>query len=172
MTRYQLAKIVDWAGTLYTRKRMQKMVYLLQVAGCPLEIEYTLHHYGPYSQEVARLTDEMVQANILVEKAGTNPVGQQFSYYLAENARTNLTEFETSSRGQAILAELAPFRDLALRLFKVDLKDLEYASTAVFFRMQGHDWTEAVEKMCEFKSLTADTPVVKRAALLAQQITP
>jgi hypothetical protein len=36
MNRYQLAKIVDWAGTLETRKRMQKVVYLLQVAGCPL----------------------------------------------------------------------------------------------------------------------------------------
>ena len=35
MTRYQLAKIVDWAGTLDTRKRMQKVVYLLQVVGLP-----------------------------------------------------------------------------------------------------------------------------------------
>src|SRR5713226_2600892 len=35
MTRYQLAKLVQWAGTLRTRKRMQKVVYLLQLAGCP-----------------------------------------------------------------------------------------------------------------------------------------
>ena len=69
MNRYQLAKIVDWAGTLETRKRMQKVVYLLQVAGCPLGADYTLHHYGPYSQEVARLTDEMVQTGILTETA-------------------------------------------------------------------------------------------------------
>jgi uncharacterized protein YwgA len=171
MTRFQLAKIVDWAETLHTRKRMQKVVYLLQVAGCPLETEYSLHHYGPYSQEVARLTDEMVQAEILVEKAGANMVGQQFSYTLDEDARTNLTDFESSSRGQAISSAMAPFHDLAQRLFKVDLKDLEYASTAVFFRMQGHDWPAAVEKMCQFKSLTVDTPVVERADDLARQIT-
>jgi hypothetical protein len=30
---------VDWAGTLHLRKRIQKVVYLLQVAGCPLEAE-------------------------------------------------------------------------------------------------------------------------------------
>ena len=77
MNRYQLAKIVDWAGTLETRKRMQKVVYLLQVAGCPLGADYTLHHYGPYSHDVARLTDEMVQASLLVEKTTSNAVGQQ-----------------------------------------------------------------------------------------------
>jgi uncharacterized protein YwgA len=171
MTRYQLAKIVDWAGTLDTRKRMQKVVYLLQVAGCPLGTEYTLHHYGPYSQEVARLTDEMVQANILVEKAGSNLVGQQFSYQLAENARPNLADFESSSRGQAISASLAPFEDQARKLFKADLKDLEFASTIVFFRQQGHDWPEAIEKMCEFKKLAVGSPVVERAKVLAKQIT-
>ncbi len=171
MTRYQLAKIVDWAGTLDTRKRMQKVVYLLQVAGCPLETEYTLHHYGPYSQEVARLTDEMVQANILVEKAGSNLVGQQFSYQLAENARKNLTDFESSPRGQAISAELVPFKEQACKLFETDLKDLEYASTAVFFRQQGHEWPEAIEKMCQFKGLTTGSRVVERAEGLARQIT-
>ena len=82
MNRYQLAKIVDWAGTLETRKRMQKVVYLLQVAGCPLGADYTLHHYGPYSHDVARLTDEMVQASLLVEKTTSNAVGQQYSYSL------------------------------------------------------------------------------------------
>src|SRR5262245_59391417 len=100
MNRYQLARIVDWAGTLGTRKRMQKVAYLLQVAGCPLDAAYTLHHYGPYSQEVARLTDEMVQAGILVEMAGSNSVGQQFSYRLTEGARTILADFEAIPRGQ------------------------------------------------------------------------
>src|SRR3954467_12838841 len=84
MNRYQLAKIVDWAGTLDTRKRMQKVAFLLQAAGCRLDAEYTLHHYGPYSQEVARLTDEMMQARILDERAESNMVGQQFSYSLNE----------------------------------------------------------------------------------------
>jgi hypothetical protein len=32
MNRYQLAKIVEWAGTLDARKRIQKVVYLLKAA--------------------------------------------------------------------------------------------------------------------------------------------
>ncbi|WP_422924273.1 hypothetical protein [Singulisphaera sp. PoT] len=170
MTRYQLAKIVDWAGTLDTRKRMQKVVYLLQVAGCPLEAEYALHHYGPYSQEVALLTDAMVQAKILVERAGANPVGQQFSYQLDEVARVKLADFESSPRGATTCSVLAPFEEQARRLFLVDLKDLEYASTIVFFRERGHDWLEAVEKMCRFKRLTAGSGVAERAEVLARQV--
>jgi len=170
MNRYQLAKIVDWAGTLDTRKRMQKVAYLLQVAGCPLNAEYTLHHYGPYSQEVARLTDEMVQAGILHERADSNLVGQQFSYRLNEGARKNLTDFEATPRGRAVAEALASYGDLARRLFRADLKELEYASTAVFFRRQGHDWPEAIERMCEFKGLTPGSGVVDRAGDLARQI--
>ncbi|MHC5539774.1 hypothetical protein ACYOEI_16265 [Singulisphaera rosea] len=170
MNRYQLAKIVDWAGTLDTRKRMQKVAYLLQVAGCPLGADFNLHHYGPYSQEVARLTDAMVQAHILDERAESNMVGQRFSYCLNEVARKNLADFEATPRGTVAAAELAPHEDLARRLFLADLKDLEYASTAVFFRKQGHEWVEAVEKMCRFKGLTPRGRVVERADELARQI--
>ena len=44
MKRYQLAKLIEWSGeSLKTRKRLQKVVYLLQAAGCPLDADYTLH---------------------------------------------------------------------------------------------------------------------------------
>ena len=59
MNRYQLAKIVDWVGTFRSRKRMQKLSFTLQAAGCPLDAEYELHPYGPYSDDVARLTGEL-----------------------------------------------------------------------------------------------------------------
>jgi uncharacterized protein YwgA len=170
MNRYQLAKIVEWAGTLDTRKRMQKVAYLLQVAGCPLDADFSLHHYGPYVQELARLTDEMVQANLLVEKARSNQVGQQFSYCLAENTRKNLAEFEATPQGQVLSARMSSFEPLARQLFQTDLKELEYASTIVFFHKQGHDWPVAVEKMCQFKELPPESQVVKRADALAREI--
>lgn len=46
MTRYQLAKLISWAGTLHSRKKMQKVVFMLQAAGCPLDAEFYLHLYG------------------------------------------------------------------------------------------------------------------------------
>ena len=170
MNRYQLAKIVDWAGTLETRKRMQKVVYLLQVAGCPLGADYTLHHYGPYSHDVARLTDEMVQASLLVEKTTSNAVGQQYSYSLSESARSSLADFEATPTGRAQAAALDPILSKSHWLLQADLRDLEYAATIVFFRKQGHDWPLAIEKMCQFKGLTNAGPVVKRADDLARRV--
>jgi len=169
MNRYQLAKIIEWAGTLDTRKRMQKVVYLLQVAGCPLEAEYTLHHYGPYSQDVARLTDEMVQAHLLIETAVSNPVGQQYSYRIDESARQNISAFEATPQGRIVADQMKPFQSKALELVQTDLKDLEFASTTVFFRKQGYAWPVAIEKMCQFKGLPSGSPVVMRAEGLARQ---
>jgi uncharacterized protein len=170
MNRYQLAKILDWAGTLETRKRMQKVVYLLQVAGCPLGADYTLHHYGPYSQEVARLADEMVQAGLFTESASANAVGQQFSYRLSESARDSLADFERSPAGQAEAARLDSYLSDKRWLLMQDLRDLEYAATIVFFREQGHDWPLAIERMCRFKGLTSGDQVVERATKLAQRV--
>jgi uncharacterized protein len=170
MNRYELAKIVDWAGSLDTRKRMQKVVYLLQVMGCPAGADYSLHHYGPYSQEVARLTDEMVQANLLTESATLNAVGQQFSYCLSDSARRSIAAFETSPTGWAQAAQLNHFLEDKRWLLEQDLKELEYAATIVFFRNQGHDWASATEKMCQFKRLASDSQVVERANALARQV--
>jgi hypothetical protein len=44
MTRYELAKLAAWAETLHSRKRLQKVVFLLHTAGCPLEADFILHH--------------------------------------------------------------------------------------------------------------------------------
>lgn len=169
MNRYQLAKIVEWADTLETRKRMQKIVYLLQVAGCPLEAEYTLHHYGPYSQDVARLMDEMVRAHLLIETTVSNSVGQQYSYRVKESARSSISAFEATPQGRVVADQMEPFRPKALELVQADLKDLEFAATTVFFRKAGHAWPEAIEKMCRFKGLSSDSPVVVRADELARQ---
>ncbi len=170
MNRYQLAKIVDWAGILDTRKRMQKAIYLLQVAGCPLGADYSLHHYGPYSQEVARLTDEMVQANLLDEKTASNAVGQQYSYSLSPAARRNLAEFEATQAGQALASELEAFLAGKRWLLDEDLRVLEYAATIVFFHKLGHEWPSAIEKMCQFKGLTYEGQAVERADALARRI--
>lgn len=170
MNRYQLAKIVEWAGTLETRKRMQKVIYLLQVMGGPFEANYTLHHYGPYSQEVARLTDEMVQAKLLDEQNASNAVGQRFSYSLSDSVRRSLADFESTPTGRIEAEKLAAALSDKRWLLEQELRDLEYAATIVFFHKQGHDWPAAVGKMCQFKGLTNGGQVAERANTLARRV--
>jgi uncharacterized protein YwgA len=170
MERYQLAKIVEWAGTLQSRKRMQKLVYLLQVAGCPLDAEFTLHRYGPYSHEVARLTDEMVRTDLLEEASESTPFGVQYSYRLTEATRRQLDEYEQSPRSQESLHSISPYEVRAKELVEAELKDLEIAATLVYFHRQVGDWSLAAEKTRQFKNLEAGNPLLARAEALAKRI--
>ena len=171
MTRYQLAKLVQWAGTLNSRKRLQKVVYMLQAAGCPFDAEYTLHHYGPYSQEVARLSDEMVQVGLLKESSEQNQVGLQYFNNLTEKAAKEVADLDQAPKGQKLAEQLSPFEQKAKELMRTDLSLLEVASTIVYFRQQGHDWPDSVERTCKFKNLDASssTRFVKKAEELARQ---
>jgi uncharacterized protein YwgA len=170
MTRYQLAKLIEWAGTLRTRKKMQKVVFLLQAAGCPFGVDFGLHHYGPYSQQLARLADEMVRQGLLREASSGNSTGQEYHYTLSDDARRKLLDFEASPEGAAAVGLLSGFAERARRLLGVEVKELEVAATLAFFRRQGHDWPAALEKTRSFKSLRPENPLVGSAEALARQL--
>lgn len=162
MNRYQMAKLVSWAGCVRSRKRLQKVVYLLQSAGCPIEADYFLHFYGPYSEDVARRTDEMVRQNQLSESQS----GPQYDYQLGEGVAVRIAEVEKTESGKKWAAELAQFETFAKKLLGEGLKELEHASTIVYFRRQGHAWDLAVQKATEFKK----TEDVRNALPLAQSV--
>ncbi len=65
---------------------------------------------------------------------------------------------------------MAAFESLAQKLEQTDLKELEVASTIVFFLKQGDDWTAALEKTRNFKNLPADTYFLEKCKALASEI--
>ena len=170
MTRYQLGKVVGWAGTLHSRKRMQKLVFLLQAAGCSLDVEYDLHHYGPYSEDLARLTDRMVDERLLEERMEVRPYGEQYSYRLSPESVRQIAEYEASPQAPGPIAPMAGFEPLARALCETDLKELEIAATIVFFRERGSDWPVAVAKACDFKHLSPVASLVAKAEELARRV--
>jgi uncharacterized protein len=165
MTRYHLAKLVNWAGMLKSRKRLQKVVFLLQAGGCPLGADFFLHHYGPYSEDVARLTDEMVRENLLIETSEGQPGFERYNYRLSDETSRQLSALDGSAQGEKLKAELAAFEAKARSFLAAELKELEYAATIVYFKQQGYDWPVAVEKATTFKNDEA----VKNALRFAQQ---
>jgi uncharacterized protein YwgA len=170
VTKYQLAKLVHWAGTLETRKRMQKVAYLLQSAGCPLSADFFLHRFGPYSQEVARLTDELVADGVLNEVKTNNGVGYQFGYQLTEQGKTLLSSFESQAMGEAPKLAMATFENLAKQLATSELRKLEIASTIAYYYQIAGDWDAARESACRFKNILPDTDFAKSAEVLAQTV--
>jgi uncharacterized protein YwgA len=170
MTRYQLAKLISWAGTLHSRKRLQKVACMLQAAGCGLDAEYRLHHFGPYSDDVAHLADEMVQAGLLEEEEKTTAIGNTYDYKLSDKAAELLAGFESTPEGKEQAAALGKYETQARRLLGADPKHLEHAATIVYFQCSGLSWANAIEKTCTFKKLRKNSVAIRRAEELAREI--
>ena len=51
------------------KKRLQKFGMLLQYAGLGLDVDFSLHHYGPYSSELADAADELSWSGAIKEEA-------------------------------------------------------------------------------------------------------
>jgi len=165
-----MAKLVEWAGEIKTRKLLQKVIYLLQAAGCPFDAEYSLHLYGPYSQDVAQLTDEMVGVGLLEEEKKSNMVrGSSYSYRLGEKARQSLHQLDESGKSQPWLDKLNKYQSKAQNLFKEsDLKKIEFAATIVYFHKQGFDWEKALQAAAKFKDQKPTNQKMQEALKLAE----
>ena len=170
MTKYQLAKLISMAGTLESRKRIQKTVHLLQAAGCNFDANFRIHHYGPYSSEVAGLLDQMTDEGILLETSRSFTQGTQYDYSLSENFRPSLDRHEQTQSGQKAKTEIEGYTDLFGDLYEQHPKTLELASTIVAFRQGGCDWEEAIAEACNFKRVRNDSPRLTLAKQLAEKV--
>ncbi len=143
MNRLQLATLLSWAGDsgLQGRKRLQKVVFFLQQAGCPLDCHYSLHHFGPYSRDVADICDEMVAAGLVNESAGG-----QYEYKLTPQTVALLDRCRDP--------EMTKFKVHGEQLIKEKPWSLELGSTILFyFSQNGGDWDDATRKACDFKKV-------------------
>jgi uncharacterized protein YwgA len=171
MNRYALGKVVELAGSLSSRKRIQKIVHLLRAAGCPVDASYRLHYYGPYSDDVASVLNQLVQSDLLIEtELPTGGSGRQFKYRLSESGARSLQEFEKTPEGQAASEQIAPHNSLLRKLLQTELTQLELASTIVFNRQAGSDWDDAIDETFSFKQVERAAPALAAAVEIARSI--
>jgi uncharacterized protein YwgA len=170
VNRYHLAKLIEIAGQIDTRKRMQKIVFLLQAAGCPFEADFFLHRFGPYSQDVARLTDELVSAGILEELASENAMGRQFAYKLSRVGEAQLHALEQKPSAHAARKTLDAFADLVRELVIANLRELEVASTIAYCHLASKNWENAKLSGCRYKNVDPDSDFAAKAEALARSV--
>jgi len=169
MSPYQLAKLVEWAENIDARKRMQKLVFMLQAAGCPLGASFYLHRFGPYSDDVAEMTDKLVAAGILEEKQTSNQVGRQFGYRLTDSGKRQIAEVDSKPEQQSILLQMERFKSLVGKLNATSLRELEVASTIAYFQESSESWEEATKLGCGYKDVEPETAFGKKAESLARE---
>lgn len=171
MTKYQLAKLIQLAGGINSRKRVQKTVHLLQAAGCPLEVsDYRLHFYGPYSFELAEQLDSMVKSEILVESQCETQFGPQFNYQFNSDFTESLETFESTSRGRELKTDLEGYQTLLTQLSDKGSRVLELASTIVSFREGGNSREIAISETADFKREDVQSQSMQEAQDLAEDV--
>lgn len=162
MNRLQFATLLSWAGEqgVAGRKRLQKVIFLLQQIGCDLDCHYILHHFGPYSREVASICDEMVAAGLVKESQA--PGTKTYRYELKPKTKELLN-------GSPADQDLVKFKCQWTKLLSENLWTLELGSTILFFYSQDKVWESSIRKACDFKKKSLNAPGTQIAMEFAKK---
>jgi uncharacterized protein YwgA len=134
----KVADIVrDAGGCIVGRTRLQKIAYLLSVAGLEDGLPFAYKHYGPYSEDLAAAARDARLLGLLKETEQQASWGGMYSTYV-------VNEPESSSVPNAR-------RRLAVEASAADAIELELAATAVFLAKEGYDdpWGETERRKPE-----------------------
>lgn len=167
MKEYWLAKLIGSVKEVRSRKQLQKSVYLLRVAGCPLKCDYILHYYGPYSFELAELTTRLKGAGVIEETRIDRGNGCQYSCKLSPAGETLLRNFEKTDEGKKAYTAIEKFIGRFKDLNSKKLLLLELAATVAFL-FQG-DWEIAKKQTAAFKKISPSDSSLSQAADLAKE---
>jgi hypothetical protein len=112
------AQIVqDAGGELVGRTRLQKIAYLAQLAGFPLGFEFEYHHYGPYSEDLARGMDIATLVGVVGEEERQADWGGRYSIYRVKVSKN------PPDPGRSAFVQRAKI---------IDANELELAATAAY----------------------------------------
>jgi uncharacterized protein len=115
------------------RTRLQKTVRLLQRLGLPTDYGYTIHFYGPYSEDVQSDIGLLKHFDLVEE---TLQQGQGDPYYVIK-----------ASEDASLPDELNKFRKPIELMSKADGTVLELAATYDAFRETGDNHEQAIERV-------------------------
>lgn len=142
-----IARLVKACGKVDGRKKIQKMVYILQQAGHPFREEFGYLHYGPYSSELKAEIDSLVTSTVGLLEETPQPIIDHTSYVYKPTQK-----LEHSLESLGIAGEPA-WADLARTLNKLNASQLEAISTILFLRERGFEGEQLESK---FKDLKPD----------------
>lgn len=127
----KLVALIQKAGRVHGRKKLQKMVYLLEKAGMDFGKTFRYHYYGPYCTELQLEIDALVDMGVLAERHN----GYAYTYSVADGSDL-AAEWEPCERNSALIAYL---NGLAPQV-------LELAATLVYLNERDYGNFETVKK--------------------------
>ena len=141
------------------RTRLQKTIKLLQRLGAPLDYDYMIHFYGPYSDGVQADIGLLENLGMVEEK---QHAAQDGSLYFTLHASGEAIKLAKSKK-------LNPFRKHIDVISRTDAVVLELAATYDAFRERGADHKAALKRLRRKKGTKCEDGRDKRAlGLLAE----
>jgi len=122
----QLGLLLRAVAEIDGRKKLQKMVHILQEFGVPFEVRYGYHHYGPFSEQLQDGVQSYRQDGLIHE----TPVVSQYptSRFKADSRLLGLLEL--------VSTETPTWAPFALELNKKSPRELEAISTILYLQKQ------------------------------------
>lgn len=139
---YRLLALIDQAGQIKGRKKLQKMIHLLKNSGAPFRFNYRYHHYGPYSTALQAEMDYLVESKLVTEEIEHGA----YTYTLSQEGK-NLKAFLEDERGMSLQIN----EPLLKKMLGKNSQFLELVSTYVFLLEIGHSHQEAKMRTRELK---------------------
>lgn len=135
------AVIAAAGGTLISRVRLQKSVYLLNRLGFNSDFKFEYHHYGPYSRDLDLATSDAVALGVISET---------FQHRDGDGARYSVFDLRQETPSEDAFGDLGQQRaiELAKRFAATNITVLELAATIDWLcNTEGcEDWRSEVSK--------------------------
>ena len=126
----KLIRFFSEANGITGRKKLQKMIYILQKCDIPFEEKYQFHFYGPYSEELTLRVEELCNLGFLQEEKEDKSNYYQYNYNITPAGTEFLNQFsmempdmttkvamlkEKSSRFLELVSTMFYFDDLPIQ---------------------------------------------------------
>lgn len=121
----KLMKFFATANEVTGRKKLQKMIYILQKCHVPFEERYQFHFYGPYSEELTLRVEELCNLNFIDEIIEDKGNYFQYHYHITDQGEKFLQQFkldmpDMSERVNELKLKSARFLELVATMFYFD----------------------------------------------------
>lgn len=120
----KLLYLLEQAGEVVGRKKLQKMVYITQKLQYDFNQKFQFHFYGPYSEELTLEVEELCQCGFLQE-------------VLEDKGNYNVYRYSITDKGKEFLhhvkADVGNLSPVLHKMNQSSARFLELVSTVLFF---------------------------------------
>lgn len=100
-------KVADRHRNYLGRTAVQKIMYFLKIAGVPMRYRFSIHHYGPFSDQILSDSELLIVDSVIMDRS---PQTEKYSDYAPDEAFDELI-----SRYQG---EINPWREIIARVVR------------------------------------------------------